>query len=90
MSMNLISIIEWWNDQVKLIKITYHYVISLYSERIIYDRNGYRTMNILSGKFVIDRRWWQDSSKNNANSQFNSSKGTLMKGLCLIISFENY
>ena len=71
MSMTCILIIYWFlNVLVKSSKGTYHSVTlncSRYQyhntahdfERMIYDRNGDKKMNILSGLFLMTTRYWK-------------------------------
>ena len=55
MSTTFVLIIDWWNNQLKSIKMSYHFVIWLFSDRIIYNRKGDKTMNVSSGECVMKK-----------------------------------
>ena len=57
MSTTLILIIYIWKNGVKPIKRTYHSVTWLLSNHTIFNRNGYKTINISGRKCVVERRW---------------------------------
>ena len=57
MSMTFKLLIDWWNNWVKNIKVTYHSAAWLCFDKIIYDTYGDKIMNIPSGEFLIERGW---------------------------------